>query len=77
MNFIDSMMDFKRMLLRVMVAFAMLFVVGNASPIEKRSPQEEGEAADPCAGGPWTLFYAFGNWCETGEVGAKAPAEEE
>ena len=70
-------MDLKKVLLRVMVAFAMLFVVVNSSPIEKRSPQEETEAADPCAGGPWTLFYAFGNWCETGEVGAKPPAEEE
>ena len=53
MNFIGSKMDFKKMLLRVMVAFAMLFVVGNASPIEKRSPQEESEPADPCAGGPF------------------------
>lgn len=70
-------MDFKKMLLRVMVTLAMLFVAGNASPIDKRSPQEETEAADPCAGGPFTLFYAFANWCETGEVGAKAPVEEE
>ena len=62
------------MLLSVLAIFALLLATGNARTLEKRSPQEETEAADPCVSSAWTLFYAFGNWCETGEVGAKNPA---
>ncbi len=65
------------MLLSVWAIFALLLATGNAKTLEKRSPQEETETVDPCLGSPWTIFYAFGNWCETGEVGAKNPALEE
>ena len=67
-------MDLRRILLPVLAVFALLLASGSARTLEKRAPQEETEAADPCDGGAWTLFYAFGNWCETGEVGAKNPA---
>ena len=67
-------MDLRKMLFSVLAIFALLLASGNARTLEKRSPQEETEAADPCEGSAWTLFYAFGNWCETGEVGAKDPA---
>ena len=62
------------MLLCALAIFALLLASGNTRTLEKRSPQEETEATDPCVGGAWTLFYAFANWCETGEVGAKDPA---
>ena len=70
-------MGLKAALVCVVVIFALILASGNAKSLEKRSPQEEAEAADPCAGSPWTIFYAFGNWCDTGEVGAKNPALEE
>ena len=70
-------MDLRKVFFCVMTVFALILSTGNARNLEKRSPQEEAaEPVDHCAGGPWTNFYAFLNWCETGEVGAKAVVEE-
>ena len=65
-----------RKVLVIAVVLALAISIATARSLEKRSPQEDEGADDPCVSSPWKLFYAFANWCETGEVGAKAPAEE-
>ena len=61
----------------MVVIFALIFASGNAKTLEKRDAQEEGgEGIDHCTGA-FGNFFAFMNWCETGEVGAKPVAVEE
>ena len=60
----------------MVVIFALIFASGNAKTLEKRSPEEGGEGIDHCTGA-FGNFFAFMNWCETGEVGAKPVAAEE
>merc|ERR1711997_1321876 len=69
-------MEMKKMFCYMVVIFALIFASGNAKTLEKRSPEEGGEGIDHCTGA-FGNFFAFMNWCETGEVGAKPVAAEE
>ena len=70
-------MDLRKILVCIALVFALIVSTGNARSLEKRSPQEGEEAADPCADGAWLNFESFGIWCETGVAGQKAEVTEE